>query len=502
MKPLALAPILGFAAIFAAHAQTSYRAPTAVGTAGVAWNYPVWNNTADGPYGASYIANNNVSFTSGTYSISGLTTNTSTAVIDVGNITVMDNVTVRVSSAGNQGVFGTGGKVRTLTVGSGAILDFNSVIFNSSTATPTGFIKEGAGVLGLSAITDAFRGGFVLNAGTAVARQTNSFGSFGSSFLTLNGGVVASSTTLVFISAKFPGGITIGGDVQLGELATKVSIASSTANLTFANNVTLGGASRTLTVGNHGVQTFSGILSGSPGVGLTVAQAAGATGSLALSGANTFNGTTRVLAGATLTLANALAVQNSAIDTAGAGTVAFGAPTAFTLGGLLNASGAATSLNASGKALTLNSTAVSSISIPTVGSFSSGAAITVSATSFDLAGGLGVALGGTYAEGGYFYDLIDGNTAGAFGSVSLTGAFTALLNADNLYTATDATGNRFSFDNASGVLSITAIPEPQEYALGVGGLVAFAVWARRRRAAISSGARAGTVPVALCGGIG
>jgi autotransporter-associated beta strand protein len=67
--------------------------------------------------------------------------------------------------------------------------------------------------------------------------------------------------------------------------------------LSFANNVSLGSAARTFTLGNNGVQTFSGIISNSSG-GITFSANAGATGNFAITGtANTFTGPINITGG-------------------------------------------------------------------------------------------------------------------------------------------------------------------------------------------------------------
>ena len=87
----------------------------------------------------------------------------------------------------------------------------------------------------------------------------------------------------------------------------------------------------TLTVGdNNATSTFSGVIKNTAG---TLALTKNGTGTLTLSGANTYNGTTTVNAG-TLTLSNALALQNSAIDTSGAGVITLSSVTTPTFGGL------------------------------------------------------------------------------------------------------------------------------------------------------------------------
>jgi autotransporter-associated beta strand protein len=161
-----------------------------------------------------------------------------------------------------------------------------------STTVGTGFIKDGSGVLALAGGT--YAGGFTVNAGTVILRGTNAMGDGG--LLTLNGGTVAGSATRN-LTDKYDSGIVIGGNVQFGELATVVSSASSTANLTFNNNVGLGSANRTLTQGNNGTNSFSGIISNTSG-GLTFAANVSTDGRFEITNAsNTFTGPINVTGG-------------------------------------------------------------------------------------------------------------------------------------------------------------------------------------------------------------
>ena len=257
-------------------------------SATTAWNAARWNNTTDAaPYTSTFTANNAVSFTSGTYTFAGMG-----ATTNVGNVTVASGVTVNFASIGS--TYATGGAVRTIDVGSGGLFDLNGNAF--STAAGTGLIKKGSGVFGTGA--GAFTGGFTLNAGTVIARGTTGLGSGGSNLLTLNGGTLASNATRDFANTRFPGGIVIGGSVQFGELATVVSIASSSANLSFANNVSLGSADRTLTQGNNGTNTFSGIISNSGSNGITFAANINTDGRFEITNtANTFTGDIKINGG-------------------------------------------------------------------------------------------------------------------------------------------------------------------------------------------------------------
>lgn len=275
---------LFFAAGDDARGQTAYTSNTATG----AWFTDRWNNSADGPdYISAYTFNRNVSFTSGAYTFAGMG-----GGINVGNITVANGVTVTFTSAAN--TFQTAGTVRTIDVGEDGVMDFSSQSF--STAAGVGFIKNGAGVLALSG--NIYAGGFTLNAGTVIMRGVNAMGGGAANLLTLNGGVVASNATRTMDDTKYGGGIVIGGNVQFGELDSVVSLASSSANLSFANNVSLGGANRTFTLGNNGNQTFSGVISNSGSGGITFAANTGADGRFEITNAaNTFSGDITITGG-------------------------------------------------------------------------------------------------------------------------------------------------------------------------------------------------------------
>jgi autotransporter-associated beta strand protein len=267
-----------------ARGQTAYTSNTATG----AWFTDRWNNSADGPdYTSAYTFNRNVSFTSGAYTFAGMG-----GGINVGNITVASGVTVTFTA--NTNTLQTAGLVRTIDVGENGVIDFSSQSF--STAAGVGFIKNGAGVLALAGNT--YAGGFTLNAGTVIMRGVNAMGGGAANLLTLNGGVVASNATRSMDDTKYGGGIVIGGNVQFGELDSVVSIASSSANLSFANNVSLGGANRTFTLGNNGNQTFSGVISNSGSGGITFAANAGTDGRFEITNAaNTFTGDITITGG-------------------------------------------------------------------------------------------------------------------------------------------------------------------------------------------------------------
>lgn len=246
------------------------------------WTSSNWSTTGSAPYSTGWTANNNAIFNAN--SLITYVTNTA-----VGNITVADGVKVTLTAAGT---YSTGGAVRTLSVGTGSILDFAAQGF--STTAGTGFIKSGAGIL-FTSNGNSYTGGFTLNDGIVIVGGVNALGNGGA--LTINGGTIAANNTRN-ITARYSS-VTIGGNFTLGAVTTGVTSGngSATANITFADNMGLGAATRTITIGSNGTYTLSGVLSGSAGTGLTVNAASGATGSLVLSGANTYTGTTTVLAG-------------------------------------------------------------------------------------------------------------------------------------------------------------------------------------------------------------
>jgi hypothetical protein len=272
-------------------------------SAATAWNASRWNSTDAAPYTSVYTANSAVSFTSGTYTFAGMG-----ATTNVGNVTVASGVTVNFASIGS--TFATNGAVRTFDIGSGGLFDFNGQTI--STTAGTGFIKTGYGVFATGG--GAFTGGFTLDAGTVIAKGTTGLGSGAGNTLTLNGGTVASNATRIFDNTRFPVGITIGGNVQFGEMSTVVSLANSTANLSFANNVSLGSSLRTLTLGNGGITTFSGVISGSGG--LIFAANANGTGKFVLTGVNTYTGNTTISSGR-LALSGSGSIATSPIITVG-----------------------------------------------------------------------------------------------------------------------------------------------------------------------------------------
>ena len=218
--------------------------------------------------------------------------------------------------------------IDTAATGSVNSLQISGVISESGVRTLT---KNGVGGVYLNG-ANTFSGGTILNAGEV---QFNNNLVFGTGPLTINGG----SLTARIAARTLTNAMTVGGDF------TFISANAGGNSLTLTGNLDLGAATRTITVASTANPSgfISGIISGgNPSVGLIKA----GPSVFNLSGANTFSGDTRIVAGS-LQLSpstgaptgTSLALQNSTVDlnAADAGTLSFRGSVgtvAATLGGL------------------------------------------------------------------------------------------------------------------------------------------------------------------------
>lgn len=233
-----------------------------------------WGSSSSGPFTNAFTVGNIANFST----VNG--TGSGAGGISVSGINATENFTLSSPS----GTLLTGGTVIPVTVSLGKTLNFGSL--SLSAAVGTGFVKNGDGTY-FSSSSTTYSGGFTINQGTFVAGGINSMGAGGA--LTINGGTITSNASRDF-TGKYAGGITFGGDFQLGALAGDVPLSNSAANLTFTNNVSAGSATRTITVGGNGTYTFAGSISGDPVTGLTIVRTGVRTGKVVLSGSNTYGG--------------------------------------------------------------------------------------------------------------------------------------------------------------------------------------------------------------------
>ena len=254
------------------------------GAAG-AINGSAWSTAIGGPYTSAF------NTTGG-----GVMNFQNVAAPNGGSVTVAGiNATANVTWGSASGTISNQGNgVVPISVGSGATLDFGGSQSFTSSAT-AGYIKNGDGVLAMAG--NSYQGGFTLNAGTMIVRGVNAMGSGAANVLTINGGVLAANSSRT-LTAKYGGGIVIGGDFTFG---ATTGLASSSANLTFDNNVNLGATTRTLSIGGTGNYSFNGVVSGSAGLIVNGTQGGAlGNGALVLGTGNSYLGKTQINTGGTI----------------------------------------------------------------------------------------------------------------------------------------------------------------------------------------------------------
>ena len=338
-----------------------------------------WSSGTAGPFTSTWTDYAEARFVeSGTYYFFRMiATNTA----NIGNITMVPNTVVSFLQSSGQAmnfVTGTGG-VATFNLGDNARVDFGSIIV--APGQGNGYVKNGNGTLTFTG--GLFTGGATLNAGNVVARNAQAFGS---GPLTINGGAIGTTTGFTSPTSR-SGGISIGGDFQLG-ISGSVGGASSTGNMTFSgtgSTVNLGGATRTITLGNSGSMTFGGVISN--GALRLTRNADGASGQFTLSGTNSFAGGLTV---------DGVKVNASGNNTAlGVGGVILGGTTQYSttlsINAALTLANAITFADAAGLKSITNLSADATIQSVVTNSDNTGTIKIGSGTgrTFTLAGGLG-----------------------------------------------------------------------------------------------------------------
>ena len=307
---------------------------------------------------------------SGNFNIAGTAT-FSTAISDGGNgfsITKTGAGTLTLSGANNY----SGGT----TLSAGTIQFTTNTAFGTGTITSSGgVVKATAGVtttndLAVNGATtlDVSGGNWNLNGNIsgngAIARGT-------SALLSLYLGGDNSGYTGTFTVGNNGNAVvrfnsTTSGSASAGWIFANATAGRTTLSWTGTGTISFGSmtgagqiqtdiaGAKTISAGALGLNDlFSGTIANGTG---TIALTKVGNGALTLSGANTFSGSTMVGAG-TLVLGNNLAIQNSALDTSGSGTVSVTGFTTPTLGGLIGSTDLSSVITAgySGvTALTLN----------------------------------------------------------------------------------------------------------------------------------------------------
>ncbi len=395
----------------------------------------------------------------------------------------------------NQLIFGQ-------TLGSITLADDLLITNTGGSTVANGSISIRNALVGAGNVTFSNVANSVIDAGTyagAIRLQSTSANTFTGSVLVEKGAVVFANSTAFGNSANT---ITLGKSGSGS--ATMLAVTPSGA-LTVANNlVVAAGSGGTLVLGSaiatgtnatnySGTLTLSGNLSfrsdNTSAAPTLLSGAISGAGNLTKIGSgfgtlsnasNTFTGITKVSAG-TLNLGHVDAIKTSRLDVTGAGTVGFSVAgsNTYTLGGLLNHAGTAGTILAGTNSLTLDSAATSAVTIAAGTDFASSAAFSVTAAAFTFGGNLTVSFSNPLDPGTYSFHLLDGRTAGSFTSVIIDTSYSALLNAGNGYSANSGF-NSFSFNNSTGVLSVSPVPEPSTVGVVMGALVGAVAFARRR----------------------
>lgn len=382
---------------------------------------------------------------------------------------------------------------------SGGTFTVADTIANSSTGGLIGVNKLGAGTLVLTG-TNTYTGKTTISAGTlsvsSIANRSSA-SSIGAPATAPNGTIAIGSNTSTGTLLYTGGTASTNRVINLAGTTGGATLDSSgTGALTFTSNFTATGAgAKTLTLtGTTSGNTISGAIVDNSSLNKTSLTKSGA-GSWILSGVNTYTGITTISAG-TLTLGATGTIANSTTinlgTTASTGTLDLTAKSAFTFGSTQTVSGVGTINIGSGKTLTVagglapgNSTGIVNVtgdltfSGTTITTMEISGAGGVAGTDFDQ-----INVSGTFTTGGTLnITSLGGFTPTAGSSFQLFSALTSIggsFSTINLI----GFGSGVTFDtselDSTGLLKVSAIPEPSTFA-ALAGLATLALATTRRR---------------------
>lgn len=461
-------------------------------TATGAWNGTgtVWNTDSTGGAGGTVqavtLSTDDLFFSSGT-GYTGSSTVTFTGAVTANSITFEEGTVTLAGTSTPSLTLGAGGL--TFNDGTGAniisgpvVLGANTTFTNNdnSTQTVSGAISgafnlnlnaTGTGAIALSGTNTSYSGTTTLTAGTLIGRNTlttNVLNAFGTGGIVLNGG-----TLQLRANGSSNGGQTIvaGNNVTVGNNAVTVDVNNNGSNagnnITFGN-LSLGTGQLNVTGGNTYTLRFSGtttltgdavfnpttaglslvgvISDGGNNFGITKI----GSGNLVVAGANTYTGTTSVLAGT-------LSLSGNAASGA-AGTLG-NATSAVLLGDTSGSANAMLNVNGDftvGRDIVVQS---GNTGVVTIGSTST------SVNSSTISGDIALGSGGTghnavFSTGDYHSMIYSGTISGLGGITTIGGLSTSkvIINGNNTYSGgtTMTTGLlRVGHNNALGTGAIT-----------------------------------------------
>lgn len=250
---------------------TTVDIPASVSPSGVTFSnssaktYTLTSGTGSGIAGSSPLI---LDGTNGTVIITNTNTYTGATTIGAGNTLRLGDGTTDGTITNTTGIINNGTLVYNRI---GTTFTYGGIISGTGS-----LVKDGVGTQLLGAAS-TYTGGTTINAGEM---QIGSSNAFGTGQLTLTGG----SITARFANRNLPNPVTMSGDFTLNTATAGGNV------LTLSGNTDLSGAIRTITVANTGGSVISGVVSNG---GLTKV----GTGTLTLTGANTYTGPTLVSEG-------------------------------------------------------------------------------------------------------------------------------------------------------------------------------------------------------------
>ncbi len=302
--------------------------------------------------------------------------------------------------------------------------------------------------------------------------QSITFNSTAAAFSLLGGYALGIRGSIVNNSSSTQTFNTMGIDLQVPNVEINTAagniVFNSGAAISGANSLTKTGSANLTLLGN---KTYTGATTVSAGT-LTI----GSTGSV--SGSSLLD----VASGATLNVSAVTGgfVVGSSQTLRGSGTVVGNT----TVNGALQP-GNSPGLLSFNNNLTLGNTAVTTMEINGTGTRGMVYDAINVGGSLTYDGSLLLSLGTTFAVGSYTFDLFDfGSQTGSFDSVTLGGSYSgSLVNDVGMSTNWGLTSGdqTWAFDQSTGVLALSVIPEPSPLALSGLGLLALAVSALRKR---------------------
>lgn len=350
----------------------------------------------------------------------------------------------------------TGTRTGTITVDGGGV-SVNNVLLNAS----------GSGAAYIYELTG---GGIGIPAGTSTWTIGGATGSqlLVNSVISGSGSIDKLGTRLLILGANntYTGTTTISaGSLQIGTGGTTGAVAGNIV----ANN--------SLTFNRSNSYTYSGVISGTSSV------TKAGSGTLILSGANTYAGNTAINAG-TLRVDGSLASASVNANTGGTlgGTGTITNNVNINVGGIL-APGASPGLLAIGGNLTQAAGSFTTLEIDGLTRGSGYDAINIGGI-YTAGGDLTLNFGTLLSSGNLQLFTYASRTAlSNYSSVTLTGAFTGSMSNTGDGAWSGAFGDRIlELDLNASDMTLTIIPEPSTYALFFGVLtVAGTVWHRRRQ---------------------